>query len=95
MCGDTLTGTSPSIRDAKKVLQWIRSPHSFFGRLYVAIRDGGGNRKRLEKPPGWMDTEQGRVVFGADANGWVSLMGAGPHEVATKVVQLESQLRGR
>ncbi|WP_410662710.1 ESX secretion-associated protein EspG [Amycolatopsis sp. lyj-84] len=95
MKGEMLTGGGPSIRDAKKIFQWIRSPHTFFGRLYVAIRDGGGNRKRVEKPPGWMDTEQGRVVFGPDTKGWVSLMGAGPHEIAAKVIQLESQLRGR
>jgi hypothetical protein len=42
-----------------------------------------------------MDTEQGRVLFGVDASSWVSLAGAGPQDVAGKLTQLETQLRGR
>jgi hypothetical protein len=95
MGGGTLTGASPSIRDAKKVLGWLKMPYTHYGQLYAAIRDGNSNRKRTPKPPGWMDTEQGRVVFGVDASSWISLAGAGPQDIAGRLTQLEGQLRGR
>jgi hypothetical protein len=93
--GEMLNGASPSIRDAKKVVHWLKMPYVHPGQLYAAIRDGHSNRKRTPKPPGWMDTEQGRVLFGVDASSWVSLAGAGPQDVAGKLTQLETQLRGR
>ncbi|WP_246369372.1 hypothetical protein [Amycolatopsis echigonensis] len=40
--------TSPSIRDAKQVLQWLDKPHTYFGRLYIAVRDSRGKRRRNE-----------------------------------------------
>jgi hypothetical protein len=78
MGGGSLTGTSPSIGDARKVLQWLKAPYLHYGQLYAAIRDGHGGRRRNRKPPGWMDTDQGRLLFGVDPSGWVSLAGAGP-----------------
>jgi hypothetical protein len=95
MGGGTLTGAGPSIRDAKKVLQWLKAPHLHYGQLYAAIFDAQGGRRRNPKPPGWMDTDQGRLLFGVDASGWVSLTGAGPQDIAGKMRQLESQLHGR
>jgi hypothetical protein len=85
--------TSPSIRDAKQVVQWLRAPKTYFGRLYVAIRDSRGKRLRNENPPGWIDTEQGRILFGVDKSGWISLAGAGPKDLVKKVQQLENELR--
>ena len=85
--------TSPSIRDAKQVLRWLNARHSYFGRLYVAIRDNRGKRRRNQDPPGWADTEQGRILFGVDGSGWVSLSGAGPQEIANKVQKLAHELR--
>ncbi|MGV9295542.1 ESX secretion-associated protein EspG [Amycolatopsis sp. NPDC003676] len=85
--------TSPSIRDAKQVLQWLDKPHTYFGRLYVAVRDSRGKRRRNENPPGWADMEEGRILFGVDKSGWISLAGAGPQEMAKKLQQLESELR--
>jgi hypothetical protein len=95
MGGGSLTGTSPSIRDAKKVLQWLKAPYVHYGQLYAAICDAHGGRSRNPKPPGWMDTDQGRLLFGVDASGWVSLAGAGQQDIAGKMRQLEAQLRGR
>lgn len=88
------SATSPSIRDAKQVLQWIRTPKKYFGRLYVAVRDSRGKRLRNENPPGWIDTEQGRILFGVDKSGWISLAGAGPQDVVSKLQQIEKELRG-
>ncbi|WIX80859.1 ESX secretion-associated protein EspG [Amycolatopsis carbonis] len=85
--------TSPSIRDAKQVVQWLRAPKTYFGRLYVAVRDSRGKRLRNENPPGWIDTEQGRILFGVDKSGWISLAGAGPQDLVKKVQQLENELR--
>ncbi|SEO56562.1 ESX secretion-associated protein EspG [Amycolatopsis saalfeldensis] len=87
--------TSPSIRDAKQVLRWLNAQHTHFGRLYVAIRDSRGRRRRNEDPPGWADTDQGRILFGVDGSGWVSLSGAGPQEIASKVQRLAYDLRNR
>jgi hypothetical protein len=56
--GEMLNGASPSIRDAKKVVHWLKRPYVHYGQLYSANRDGHSNRKRTPKPPGWMDTEQ-------------------------------------
>ncbi|MFI5607599.1 ESX secretion-associated protein EspG [Amycolatopsis sp. NPDC051903] len=91
--GTIPSATSPSIRDAKQVVQWIRTPKTYFGRLYVAVRDGRGKRLRNDNPPGWMDTEQGRILFGVDKSGWISLSGAGPHDIVNKVQQVEKELR--
>ena len=91
--GEIPSTSNPSIRDAKKVLQWLKAPHTYFGRLYVAVRDSRGKRLRNENPPGWVDTEQGRILFGVDKSGWVSLAGAGPQDIAKKVQQLEGELR--
>lgn len=84
--------TSPSIRDAKQVLRWLSAPHTYSGRLYVAIRDNRGTRRRNENPPGWADTDQGRILFGVDKSGWISLSGAGPQNIANKVQQLTQEL---
>ncbi|WP_033289951.1 ESX secretion-associated protein EspG [Amycolatopsis jejuensis] len=91
--GDVPSRTSPSIRDAKQVLQWLDAPHTYFGRLYVAVRDSRGKRLRNENPPGWADVEQGRILFGVDKSGWVSLAGAGPQDLMNKVQQVEKELR--
>lgn len=91
--GQIPSTTSPSIRDAKHVLRWLGTPYTYFGRLYVAIRDSRGKRRRNENPPGWADTNQGRILFGVDKTGWISLSGAGPHEVAATMQRLEHKLR--
>ncbi|MEC3980656.1 ESX secretion-associated protein EspG [Amycolatopsis sp. H20-H5] len=93
--GKLPNGTSPSIRDAKRVLHWLQMEYKYFGQLYVAVREGQNKRRRNENPPGWLDTEQGRVLFGQDSNGWISLAGAGPQDVAKRLQQLENELRGR
>ncbi|GAA3557916.1 hypothetical protein GCM10022222_46860 [Amycolatopsis ultiminotia] len=85
--------TSPSIRDAKHVLRWLNAPHTYFVRLYVAVRDGRGRRRRNEHPPGWADTDQGRVLLSVDSAGWISLAGAAPSDIANKVQRLAHDLR--
>ncbi|WP_020663840.1 ESX secretion-associated protein EspG [Amycolatopsis benzoatilytica] len=91
--GQAVGHTGPSIRDAKQVIQWLDKPHTYFGRLYVAVRDSRGKRLRNENPPGWADLEEGRILFGIDKSGWISLSGAGPQDLLKKLQQLENDLR--
>ncbi|MGH3951327.1 MAG: ESX secretion-associated protein EspG [Pseudonocardiaceae bacterium] len=86
--------SSNSVRDAKRMKRWLEAERINAGQLYAAVRDGSGSRNATSVPvPTWIDTEEGRILFSVDGNGWVNLVGAGPAAIADKLRALEQSLR--
>lgn len=85
--------TSGSIADAKAAVRWLRVPRLHAGRLYAAVRNGHGGRRRTEVPPFWADTEQGRILMSKDDQGWFTLYGAATQNIENALEQLEDALR--
>jgi hypothetical protein len=93
--GEMLNGASPSIRDAKKVVHWLKMPYVHPGQLYAAIRDGHSNRSEPPSPrAGWTPNKAASSSAPTPAAG-SAWPGHDPQDVAGKLTQLETQLRGR
>lgn len=83
-----------SVRDAKRVKRHLDLERLAAGQLYAAVRDASGTRRANGAPvPTWIDTEEGRILVSVDSRGWINLVGADSATIATKLHELESDLR--
>lgn len=83
-----------SVRDAKRIQQWLEQEQLATGELHVALRDGLGGGQRITQPPVplWVDTEQGRALLSQDRNGWLNFGGADLFAIAELLSTMEQQL---
>lgn len=85
--------SSTSLRDAKRIMEWLELPEQARGPLHVAARGMQQERRASPKPhPLWLDTEHGRILSSHDGNGWMSVSGAGISDIADALGKLEQQL---